>query len=240
MEEIKNTEQLSFSEADKVSDPLSQEILGQCQEEQESSSIGKFKDAASLLKAYNSLEKEFTKKSQRLAEVLKNETGEQKEFTPSKEQSSSDTVFTKTQEDMTSVSLEENKSNWKTHAKDFLDAHEDARPLAREMSRILMNDKALAASPNALEYAYQLAKASNQKDTATLLSDKDFIRDNILSNQFIRDEFLKDYLTSVKSGAKVPSLISGVTADVSLTKPAKGPTTIKEASLVLKKLLENK
>ena len=31
--------------------------------------FGKFKDAESLLKAYNNLEAEFTKKSQRLAEI---------------------------------------------------------------------------------------------------------------------------------------------------------------------------
>lgn len=41
-------------------------------ENSESSMYGKFKDAKSLLEAYNSLEAEFTRKSQRLAEIQKN------------------------------------------------------------------------------------------------------------------------------------------------------------------------
>ena len=38
---------------------------------QEGSNFGKFKDATSLLNAYNNLEKEFTKKSQKLSELMK-------------------------------------------------------------------------------------------------------------------------------------------------------------------------
>lgn len=41
-------------------------------ENSESSMYGKFKDAQSLLEAYNSLQAEFTRKSQKLAEIQKN------------------------------------------------------------------------------------------------------------------------------------------------------------------------
>lgn len=41
--------------------------------------IGKFKDTESLLKAYNNLQAEFTKKSQRLAELETESEQKQKE-----------------------------------------------------------------------------------------------------------------------------------------------------------------
>lgn len=47
--------------------PVSQELKG-------SVDLGKFKDAESLLKAYNSLQTEFTKKSQRLSELENSNT----------------------------------------------------------------------------------------------------------------------------------------------------------------------
>ena len=50
-----------------VEEPVSQDLKG-------SVDLGKFKDAESLLKAYNSLQTEFTKKSQRLSELENSNT----------------------------------------------------------------------------------------------------------------------------------------------------------------------
>lgn len=61
------------------------ENLEQPQENLGSNNFGKFKDADSLLKAYNSLESEFTKKSQRLA-VLENEKEKQEKEVAFQEQ----------------------------------------------------------------------------------------------------------------------------------------------------------
>lgn len=47
------------------------EVLCEQPENSESSMYGKFKDAQSLLDAYNSLQAEFTRKSQKLAEIQK-------------------------------------------------------------------------------------------------------------------------------------------------------------------------
>ena len=46
-----------------------EDILEQPEKNNGSNEFGKFKDAESLLKAYNSLEAEFTKKSQKLASL---------------------------------------------------------------------------------------------------------------------------------------------------------------------------
>lgn len=61
---------------------LEQPIL----EEKGSNMFGKFKDAESLLKAYNSLEAEFTKKSQKLANLESENAKTQNEITKREEQ----------------------------------------------------------------------------------------------------------------------------------------------------------
>ena len=64
-----------------------EEILEQPKLENEGSkSFGKFKDADSLLKAYSSLEAEFTKKSQKLAMLETENEKAQKEFSKKAEQ----------------------------------------------------------------------------------------------------------------------------------------------------------
>ena len=61
MEEIKN---------EQTENTQSAEVIEQVTEETEGAvSLGKFKDAAALLKAYNSLQSEFTKRCQRLKEL---------------------------------------------------------------------------------------------------------------------------------------------------------------------------
>lgn len=61
------------------------EVLCEQPENSESSMYGKFKDAQSLLDAYNSLQAEFTRKSQKLAEI-------QKELEKTEEFSKSDSL----------------------------------------------------------------------------------------------------------------------------------------------------
>ena len=70
MEEINTMEQPTTEIIAEVSEPITDENKGQLNEV-EGSMFGKFKDATSLLQAYSSLEKEFTRKSQKLAELKK-------------------------------------------------------------------------------------------------------------------------------------------------------------------------
>ena len=72
MEETKNMEQPNTSETlETVGDQKAQNENVEKISEVSGSNFGKFKDLATLLSAYESLEKEFTKKSQKLAELEK-------------------------------------------------------------------------------------------------------------------------------------------------------------------------
>ena len=55
-------------------------IVGEESEAENGEKVGKFKNVEALLDAYNNLEKEFTKKSQRLAEFEKDKMEEEKEL----------------------------------------------------------------------------------------------------------------------------------------------------------------
>lgn len=301
--------------------------------EESGSTIGKFKDPASLLLAYNNLEKAFTKKSQKLAELLKankqnsfkdnqaininqskdefhtdttkqNSTSickntaenfnlkvqdipgfiatvnsslaeERNNIKPQASEVSND-ISAKNSESEGQVSLQNpshsvisqaistlqedgnfnntktapnqsldnadnqeqyKQKNWTTYAKNFLSDNPDAKNYASEIFELIRTDKQLALSPNCLEYAYAITKQKHTIDTETLLADQSFISEHILTNNKIRELFIKDYLTSLENRENIPRLISGTTQNLSVTTPAKKPKTIKDASNILKKLL---
>ncbi len=58
-------------EEDIIEQPVPETETIQYSENQEGSIFGKFKDAKSLLDAYNNLQSEFTRKCQKLAEIQK-------------------------------------------------------------------------------------------------------------------------------------------------------------------------
>ena len=86
-------------------------------------SLGKFKDAESLLSAYNSLQAEFTRKSQRLSELEK-QAAEQNDAV----QQACKTANTPLYE----------RENWSEIVADFLSSNEDAKPYSKESCNEIM------------------------------------------------------------------------------------------------------
>lgn len=238
MENTENMEQpLCGETTSNVGEQNTQEMTADVSETQ-GSNYGKFKDAATLLDAYLNLEKSFTKKSQMLAELLKEKQdvagtmAEEKAIeTPNEKEETSD--------NQPETYLSYKDANWKTNAENFLLKNEDARAYAKEIANLLLEDKSLAASPNCLEYAYALVKSRHTKDPAELLNDPSYIEENILKNDQIRNMVINEYLSSVKEGNTPLKFITGNTTTVSLQKPDNKPKTIKEASMLLKKILNN-
>ena len=79
MEEIKNGEQPEELADNVQSGIVECEDSGTACLKDNSGSLGKFKDAESMLKAYNNLQAEFTRKCQKLSELSKKYEGENKE-----------------------------------------------------------------------------------------------------------------------------------------------------------------
>ena len=242
MEETKNMEQpINSSCIETVSDQKAQEKNVESTEEEKGSIFGKFKDSATLLSAYESLEKEFTKKSQKLAELEKNniKTQENKNANLSQcdSKNSTEIAVLDNYSDFGKAKYED--ENWKTYAENFLQENENAKKYSKEIYKILIEDKTLASSPKCLEYAFALAKSKNETKTETLLSDQNFINEHILNNEKIKNQIINQYLCSILKGSEIPRFISGTSQNISVTTPEKKPKTLKDASLILQKLLDN-
>lgn len=126
----------------------------------------RFKTPDELLKAYECLEKEFTKRSQKLKALEK----ELSEKAPS------------------NVAYAQN--DWQQKVDDFFESRPEIAPFKKEIAEeILKND--LGSNENCLEIAGARVVLNNYKSPKDYLFDEDFVVENVLSNEKIRDRIIK-------------------------------------------------
>lgn len=179
--------------------------------EVEGSPIGKFKNAGSLLSAYNELEKEFTKKCQKLSEL---------------EKQNADNV------DTTPVYMLE---NWRNEIKEFLTSHNEAQKYSKEIAKELMQNKELASSKNALELAYAKVLAKNFKSEDTLLEDDSFIENKILKNDKIKSRIINEYLNEISKKKSPPVVLNNKGSSLGFS-VSETPKTFDEAIKIVEKM----
>ena len=183
-----------------------EEILEQPQENGSKENFGKFKDAESLLKAYNSLESEFTKKSQKLAS-LENEYAQQTEQTQKQEQL--------------------NKK-----IEDFVTKFDIVKPFSSALKETLTN----CENANLEEEAIRLI-SNSYKSAEDYSKDSEFLNNYIYSNQEIKDNIIKDYLSKLTQNS--PIKMNSGSGSISLT-PPNIPSTIEEAGRLAKSIIKQK
>lgn len=234
MEETNYLEQPNSSAGvESVGEQNSQEEKVQPNVEDNGSNFGKFKDSASLLSAYSNLEKEFTKKSQKLAELLKSEEIKNANLTEINENIDNNSAYEEKSDN--SIHAFYDDDNWKTYSENFIKSNPEAKKYSSEIYDLIASDKFLSSSPNCLEYAFAIVKQKHQVGTENLLTNQTFLNEHILNNENIKNQIIKNYLSSLS--ANVPRLISGTTQNISVTTPENKPKTIKDASDILRKLL---
>ena len=210
-----------------------------CVQNDETGSIyGKFKDATSLLEAYNNLQREFTKKSQKLAELTKESAVENQNNNSNNFQRDTQSVKENNKNEIEQSMPFYKNSSWKNKVSIFFNENPQAKIYTKQISEILLKDKELAKNPNCLSYAYAVVKQKDYKEPAELLSDPKHVED-IIKNEKIKDVIIKNYINSLKGIQSSPRLISGGISDVALSPKNEKPKTIKEASIILKKLLQS-
>lgn len=176
-------------------------------------SLGKFKNANSLLKAYEDLEKEFTRKSQRLSELEKSiEKDNVEKSTPSYA-----------------------KSDWQEKTKEFLSNNSEAKDFAEEISKILFEDKDLACLPNSLELAYAKVLASKYRSNEELVKDDQFLENFIYNDEKIKNTIIKKYLSEVNNNHVPPIVLNSKGTTVGFVAPEK-PKNLSEAKLAVERL----
>ena len=192
------------------------------------STFGKFKDATSLLNAYENLEKEFTRKSQKLSALLKEETQskqiEKNNLSQNESVQPPNEIY--------------KQKNWQTNVSAFFNEIPEAKQYAKEISKILMSDKNLARSQDCLKFAYLKALSENNVKPANSLDNPEYFNE-IINNKKVREKIINEYISSVHFNKNNLHVISGEPNSISLTQKAEKPKSLKEASQILHKLLNS-
>lgn len=176
-------------------------------------SIGKFKDSASLMQAYNNLQSEFTKKCQALSS-LQNVIADNKQNLPD---------FYDT--------------NWQSKVDEFLNDNPEAKQYSDSISKMILSDKTIGMSDNPLESAWNKIVKENFKSPQSLVEDENFINNYIVNNKIIKEKILNDYFNQVNF-EKSPTLIATNSGAASVLTPKQKPKNIAEAGQLAKALFD--
>lgn len=161
-------------------------------EMQNGSPLGKFKDSAKLLDAYNELQSEFTRKCQKLSDAEK----KLQEFTLDKNASESQ------------ESIQKEEFAWNKNISEFLQSHKNASNLVEEITDEIINDEALRNCDDGLERAYARVIEKKYIPHAELAKDQDFLEKYIYSNDQIKNKIIKEYVSTLQSRQN-PITLSG-------------------------------
>lgn len=213
----------------------------------EGSIMGKFKDAISLSNAYANLQAEFTRKSQKLAELerLVKTQAEQ----PSKEENApaqtpqQDENVAEVAKGENDCCEQNNSQNSDPEAEinkkllEFAKNVPDAVNYLQEIKAELTAEKNLANLDGGLNIAYRLAVQKDKVKPAELLADPDYVTNYILKNDTITQMVIDNYIKSLAQG-ETPKVISGQTVSPAITPNPNQPKSLKEANKIFTRMLE--
>lgn len=183
-------------------------------------SVGKFANSEELLKAYNSLQSEFTKKCQQLRAL------EARSETPpaASEADGSAPLYA--------------GEEWDDRVADFVERYPIAREYAAEISEVLKEDPELAKQSGCLEVALGRAVAKHYRTPESMMEDGEFLDRYVLSNGKVRDKVIEDYLRELSPLGDAPKTIphGGSAAII----PPSRARSIEEAGAMMEKMLKDR
>ena len=175
-------------------------------EKTDGSQYGKFKDAESLLDAYNNLQAEFTRKCQRLSEL---EKSQQELKAP---------VFS--------------KENWQDKVSEFINSHSEAKKFASEISQEILTNPSLQSKEDALELAWAKVIGQKYKPVEDMVNDEKFVNDYVLSSEQIKQKVLQSYIDDLNSKKIPPFVTTSSGGDIAFTTSPKAATLSEAKTLV--------
>ncbi len=147
--------------------------------EQKKKPSSKFKSVEELEKAYNNLEKEFTRRSQRLSKLEK-ELGEKVTETP---------------------------EIWKAKVDKFFSETPSAKKFAKEIAGEIAKDNTLRSRDDCLEVALNRVLLNTVKTPQDYATDEEFLKQHILGSDFVKKAVIEGYMKDLREG-KPPVLMS--------------------------------
>lgn len=202
--------------------------------DQKTASIGKFEDSNELLKAYNNLEAEFTRKSQLLKELTKQ--NEEKKLKDSEDEVNiNNKEITTDKESNDDLPIYE-RQEWKEYLNKFLEENPLAKKYAKELAQTIVEDAALSKDKRCLEVALSRVLSSKLTNPVDILSD-DKIREYVLSDTLIKDKIIGEYIESLSSNSAPRTISKG--GEITATPPKK-IKTIEEAGAMAAEIIKNR
>lgn len=171
----------------------------------EGSKLGKFKNADTLLMAYNNLQSDYTKKCQALSTLQK-----------------------EVEEKGLTKSPDELKEEWNQKVKDFFESNHRAKKFETELSKIIMEDKDIALSSDPLNNAWDKFVKNNFMSKEEMIEDENFLQNYVFNNEGIREKIIKEYFSSLNFNSS-PTLIASQRGNKTVLSSPNKPRTIAEA-----------
>lgn len=156
--------------------------------------VSKFKNPEELAKAYGELEKEFTRRSQRLAKL-------------EKELREKETV---------------GEENWEQIVDKFFIKTPAAKPFAKDMAKEIIADPTLRDGSDCLEVALTRVLLSKYRAPEEMLSDGQFLKDHVLNSDAVKKAVIEDYLSGLKEGR--PPVVMSFGGEATLSPKSKPRT----------------
>ena len=184
--EMQNDKDVTDVKEDKESDKTNREI-------------GKFKNPEELLRAYGMLEKEFTKKSQKLSKLEALADGESQGF---------------------------DDESFKVAADKFFENTPSAKPFAKDIALKIIEKPELKKDKNCLSVALVQVLIDKFRTPEQLMQDGQFLNDYVLSSSKVKDAIIGAYLKDIRDG-QPPATLSG--DGLQCVAPSKKIRSIEEA-----------
>ena len=139
---------------------------------------GKFKNPEELLHAYMELEKEFTRRSQKLKEL---ENAKSEPFA--------------------------NEAEWHEAVDKFFSETPSAKPFAKDIANEILSHPELKKDKNCLSVALTRTLVNKFRTPEQLMSDGQFLKDYVLCSKEVKDAVIAEYLQGIRAG-EVPFVLS--------------------------------
>jgi hypothetical protein len=178
-----------------------------------------------LLKAYNNLQQNFTRKCQKISEVQKQ--------VPKK-------VTKKLLKKIETIKLPPayEQEDWRSKVAVFLTENNRAKGFSREISNEIMKDPELQENPKMLDIAWSRVLAKNYKSPDQIVGDSSFMENYVFSNENIKKQIISSYINEITK-QKSPSVIgSGIKGGMSLLTKSSKPSSLNDAKILAEKMFK--
>lgn len=220
---------------EKIEQPLEEENGAQLASEN-GSMLGKFKDATSLLNAYTHLQAEFTRKSQKLAELEKKMDADSLSQTKSALQPS-ERETNLASENKDCITLSESDVSVSDKILQFVLENPNAKEYIEDIKQEIENQTQLLKIDGGLGIAFRLAQEKRKYTPAELMESAQ-MQQYILSDKNITTKIIDEYIKSLAERKTAPKVMSGNNKAMVLSPNENQPQTLADANKIFSKMLE--